>query len=263
MSLDLLRYFLPRYRQGNQFGFFPFIRTSVVLNLLFPKAGTVPYPLFGWVLIPAELLLHKPHSLGTYSALTATNHCGGGTSPTPARWVGFIILSAEWVFQECCWWFMFKVTPREWNCWAERQMLGSASSPSPSPSHLLWAVKIPPWAPPKGVFNACVQLPGAEGTVSPWQGVMVSLGESLWFLSKHPGQGQHQHETLQGMIVLKAEICLATNPTYQVGMSLSSTPGLKMNLKLTTLEKSQKIKRKLKRQIGNQQGKIIPPDSCR
>lgn len=46
---------------------------------------------------------------------------------------------------------------------------------------------------------------------------MASLGESLGFLSKHQGQGQLQ----QGMRVLKAEICLATNPTHQVGMSLS------------------------------------------
>lgn len=94
--------------------------------------------------------------------------------------------------------------------------------------------------------------------MTPWQGVMASLGESLWFLSKLPGQGQPQHDALQGMIVLKAEICLATNPTHQVGMSLSLTPGLKMNLKLTTLEKSQKIKRKLKKANWESAGENNP-----
>lgn len=41
---------------------------------------------------------------------------------------------------------------------------------------------------------------------------MASIRGSL-VLSENQGQGQLQHEALQELVVLKAEICLATNPT--------------------------------------------------
>lgn len=38
-----------------------------------------------------------------------------------------------------------------------------------------------------------------------WRGPLV--------LSKYQGPGQLQHDALRGLVVLKAEICLATNPS--------------------------------------------------
>ena len=40
-------------------------------------------------------------------------------------------------------------------------------------------------------------------------------------LSKYQGQGQLQHGALQGLVVLKAEIRLATSPTRYVEMSFA------------------------------------------
>lgn len=221
MPLHLLRYFLPRCRQGNQFLFFcslgavwSWIRYSQrqAQSLIHCLDGVPAVP------VPAELLLHKPYSLvartrcsDSHKSLwrrSLPNTCQVGWFNYPRCRVGFpgVLLMAH----------VQGHTKRMGLLGWETDVglcLFSQPFPATHPHTSCELQKIPPWAPSKGVFNVCVQLPGAKGTVTPWQGVMASLGESL-FLCKHWGQGQFQHDALEGMIVLKAGICLATNPTH-------------------------------------------------
>lgn len=177
------------------------------------------------VLISAELLLHKSYSFVARTLCHDSHKSPWRRSLPNTCEVGWFILTAEWIFQVCCSRHVFKVTRREHDCLAEKQMLSSASSPSSSSAtcpHTSSELqeKIPPEPLQKmsltpvcsslvrrGLAGACNSFTGKAGhDVFSWR-VPLVLGE-------HQGQGQQlQRDVLQGLVVLKAEICLATNPT--------------------------------------------------
>lgn len=165
MSLHLLRYFLPRYKQGDQF-FFSCSLGAVWCWIRYSQrqARSLIHCLDGApaVLISAELLLHKPYSLvarmlfsDSHKSLwrrSLPNTCQVGWFNYPQCRVDFprVLLMAHVQGHKR------RVGLLGWEtdvglCLFSQPLPGT----HPHTSCELQE-KIPPWAPPKVVFNPCV-----------------------------------------------------------------------------------------------------------